>query len=216
MLAAVVGLRQRGEHAAALALLDRSAQRFVGLGLRQLDALPYDGIRALLVVGGRLDVQRCFFLAELRRLEADVREDRGPAGAGYGAAMQALRLFMEVVAEQGLGAVQDRREEITALAEGLRGRALDRPSRRALWDWYLAIGRFARAEDQLFALLEEAPADRDLLAEGIAAYERMLTRTDDELRAGDLPRDEVCEGLTRLRGLQTGVSPGIPGPPDAR
>ena len=41
------------------------------------------------------------------------------------------------------------------------------------------------------------PAHGHEIAE--AFYERMLALSDDELNAGDLPRDEVLEGIERVR-----------------
>jgi len=65
-----------------------------------------------------------------------------------------------------------------------------------LWRFHEQTGDFAKAEDALFDLLDDAP---DLVPEGIDFYERLATLTDAELLEGDLPRDEVAAGLAELQ-----------------
>ncbi len=57
--------------------------------------------------------------------------------------------------------------------------------------------RFGGAEDLLFELLEEGWDDA--LTAGTAFYERLLELDDVTLAEGNLPRDEVEEGLAALR-----------------
>jgi hypothetical protein len=202
VMAEALGLRREGRLEAALSLLDRSAARFAGLSLRQLDALPWESLRTLLTVGGSLDVQRSVFLAELRRLEGEIRDERTGGGAGMSSSVLALRLYMEVVAARGFETLEERREHALALANRLRSAPLDTDVRLGLWRFELATGRFGRAEDALFAVLDERPGDLTAVDEGIAAYDSLLDRDDAELEAGDLPRDEVLDGLARLGELR--------------
>lgn len=56
-------------------------------------------------------------------------------------------------------------------------------------------GQFAEAEDTLFAVLDHwggAPGLREL---GEGFYQRLLSQSDDRLAAGNLPREEVEQGL---------------------
>ena len=61
------------------------------------------------------------------------------------------------------------------------------------------LGRFADAEDALFKTLALAPGQPELVAMGEQFYEALLERSDEELEAGGLPRDEVLESLGELR-----------------
>ena len=63
--------------------------------------------------------------------------------------------------------------------------------------YYEQQGAYAAAEDVLFDMLEDDDSDA-ARATGREFYSRMLSLTDDELEAGELPRDEVTEGLARL------------------
>ncbi len=60
-------------------------------------------------------------------------------------------------------------------------------------------GKYAKAEDALFLLLESAPKNLDAIDIGIGFYERTSVLSDEALSAGDMPRPEVEAGLADLR-----------------
>lgn len=62
-----------------------------------------------------------------------------------------------------------------------------------------AAGKYGRAEDALFKALALAPGQPELLELGEQFYLQLLERTDAELEAGGLPRDEVQDSLAELR-----------------
>ena len=64
--------------------------------------------------------------------------------------------------------------------------------------YYEYLGEFGRAEDALFAMLEQEPANPALIDFGLAFYERLRRQTDASLEAGNLPRAEVEAGLAEL------------------
>jgi len=68
-----------------------------------------------------------------------------------------------------------------------------------LMQHYERSGQFAKAEDALFAMLEDEPRHPRILEFGIAFYQRLEGRSDASLDAGELPRPEVEAGLTELR-----------------
>jgi len=57
------------------------------------------------------------------------------------------------------------------------------------------MGRYAKAENALYAILDSHAGFAD---EGRRFYERLLTKSDEQLAAGNLPREEVLEGMSNL------------------
>ncbi len=71
-----------------------------------------------------------------------------------------------------------------------------------LMSHYESVGAFGKAEDLLHAL-SEASGDIDFLPRlGEDFYQRLLGQPDSRLAEGNLPRDEVEEGLAEWRGGQ--------------
>ena len=65
-------------------------------------------------------------------------------------------------------------------------------------------GTYARAEDELFALLESAHGHADAIGMGEAFYERLLALDDATLDAGGLPQAEVEAGLAEIHKTKVG------------
>ena len=64
--------------------------------------------------------------------------------------------------------------------------------------YYEQMGELAKAEDMLFAVIEEEPGNVELLNFGIVFYQRLLGHSDRTLVAGNLPREEVKASLAEL------------------
>mgnify|MGYP001007716688 CR=1 FL=1 len=74
--------------------------------------------------------------------------------------------------------------------------------KRKLLLYFNIIGNYAKAEDLLFIVIEDVidlDIYKELLTEGINFYENLLVKTDFELEQGNLPRDEVVDGLNILK-----------------
>jgi hypothetical protein len=69
---------------------------------------------------------------------------------------------------------------------------------QALLAYYEIVGDFSAAEDVLYDWLDAEPGSSPVIEAGIAFYENLLLKPDEELEAGNLPRDEVETGLADL------------------
>ena len=64
-----------------------------------------------------------------------------------------------------------------------------------LFQYYEIINNYAKAEDLIIELIEIDPVFK---REAVEFYERLIQKSDDDLLTGNLPREEVLEGLTSL------------------
>lgn len=69
------------------------------------------------------------------------------------------------------------------------------------------IGRYADAEDALFKALRLAGPNPQIVQQALQFYAHLQKQTDEALEAGDLPRDEVLEGLATVQALAAKVKP---------
>ncbi|MDP4179304.1 MAG: DUF6483 family protein [Bacillota bacterium] len=65
--------------------------------------------------------------------------------------------------------------------------------------YYEYISRYDKAEDLLFDMLEKNNWDQSLVISGVQFYERLLEKDEDELVNGNLPIDEVKQGIEDLK-----------------
>ena len=66
-----------------------------------------------------------------------------------------------------------------------------------LFRFYELIGNYAKAEDMLFDILKTSPDEAE--QPGRDFYDRLLRKSVQELEAGNLPHDEVLEGMQSFK-----------------
>jgi hypothetical protein len=163
---------------------ERSAEELIGT--IRLESSAYEGRD---VVADRLAL-----LAALVREQADRDAEQGDADEAAIGRLKALQIFLTVLVEEGASSDFAARA-IDPLLELLAAYELPREVKELLWRYAEQLGDFARAEDWLFALLDEDPG---ALEQGIAFYERLARLDDDELARGNLPRAEVAASHAEL------------------
>jgi hypothetical protein len=131
-LAQILGLRARNQPLEALRLVEQATRRFIGLEPAQLDLIPHAMLRELLSVGGQPDLPRLLLLAELRRLEGEIRDDLKGAGEGSRQALSSLRLFLEVAEASGTASLGEYSEQMYLVASRLELQAPGDPEVGAL------------------------------------------------------------------------------------
>ena len=86
--------------------------------------------------------------------------------------------------------------KIEAVVSQLHSIELPQHIKEKLLLFYESIGKYDKAEDVLFELVE---SDSGFVQPGIAFYERLLKISTEELIKGGLPRNEVVEGIDTLK-----------------
>lgn len=160
-----------------------------------------DDYLILTATAGRVgDVDKSLVLSDLLDLDGDWFAGQGDYDMALHCYSKAANVVTEAMLRQPFGTPKEHAERIDALADKLDqldGVPVDTLDR--LFRYHERTGRFADAEDDLFAMLDADPNNDDLVDRGIGFYERLLRLKDHELLLGGLPREEVHEGLSQLR-----------------
>jgi hypothetical protein len=146
---------------------------------------------------------RALLLATLLQEAAEIAEGRGQAASGRQLRLKALHLLLEIL---GRGEISDWPQfvpTIDMMAAGLGSAAMPARTLAMLMAHYERAGEYAKAEDAFCSILDLDPGNRSIIDFGQAFYRRMLAQTDDDLVVGNLPREEVNEGLDRLERKPT-------------
>lgn len=200
-LARLLGLARDGHRDQAIGMFDQAYQPLVGVSGRVVATLSEEQLLTLLTSGSSPDPRRVTVAMELLVAEADLLAEAGQAAEAATRYRRALGLAAYLASHTG--SLPD-----PALAGRLAARAedLDLAPRQRLYLCRLqeGLGRYADAEDSLFAVIDDDPDDVATIDQGIAFYQRLLAREDDDLEAGGLPRDEVRAALSELLRRQVG------------
>lgn len=198
-LSIVIKLKQSGRDDDALREIDRSMQRIVGLNSQLVNSLTNESLAATLRGGVELDVGKALVIADLLKEEAGIYRARGSEAEADSRYFKSLYLYAEALNEEVKLDLSQFVGRVTEVEAELGEYALPVELAAKVLRAYEGAGDFAAAEDVLFDMLEE-DASEEVVEIGRGFYARLLERSDEELAAGNLPREEVLDGISRLGG----------------
>jgi tetratricopeptide (TPR) repeat protein len=199
-LARIHSLKQGRQWPAASAALDEEFKRLVADGAPAVARLSETELLARLMQEGPTQVVRdkTFMLTTLLKEAGDVAAAQGRPDQSRECYLKALHLLLDTL---GRGEVS----ECPAFVPQVEGlvTTLDAPlplrTYALLMQHYERTGEFAKAEDALFGLLDAEPDNDAIMEFGIAFYQRLETQSDAALKAANLPRAEVEDGLKEMQ-----------------
>lgn len=206
-LGTIAGLRKEQKKEEALQTVDDSLGRFFRLNSKLMNSLSEKDLLAMMTTNDLLAVEQATGIAAMLKEEGDIYAGSGEDDESYPRYVKSLNLFLVVSAQEPELEFLDIDGEIAGLLSRLEPFVLPLATQRELMAYYERTGSFAKAEDALFDLLEASPGDSGyLLDSGIAFYERLLAEDDERLAAGNLPREEVEDGLATLKERKGGAA----------
>lgn len=195
-LARVLLSIQSGNTEQARSEIQRASEEFLGLPFDMILSLNNQSLSEILGIDGERSVEKSYIAAQLLFCEASVREaaDETNATELYLRSVNLLLGGFSLIDETLKSEAASTIDQILLL---LQHEELPLEICKQLVAYHELRGEYSSAEDRLFEL--SATESSEALEIGVSFYERILSRTDDELERGNLPRSEVEEGLEELR-----------------
>ncbi len=182
--------------------LDDQFQRLVGTSAGDAVQLSDTELLAKLIRGGSTHAvrEKTLMLAALFKEAGDVAAGQDRDEESRACWLKGLHLLLDMEERDEGFERPEFVPSVEAFAIALRSTPLPLPTQARLMRHYELTGEFAKAEDALFVLLDAESHNPAFLQFGIAFYERLQTKSDESLAAGNLPRPELEAGLVELRG----------------
>jgi len=196
MLVRMIGYKNKKEYPEALLDIQATGKTLLGIDRTLVDHFSVSQLMQLFGSDLSVAVPKSYVLGVLLKEEAEIRELMADTIAAEDIYRKSLSLLIETYLSSG-EPVEPRHLELTdAILEKLSRHPHPPDILERIFRYEEAMGRYAKAENALYTLLDTR---RELVNEGIAFYERLLTKSDEQLAAGNLPRDEVLEGMSSLK-----------------
>ena len=198
-VARIMGLKAENKIEESQVVLTDTLKDFTGLNTEILEALPYEIL--LQRVSGQTNSEKSLILAELLYQQADIYEIKGELSRARNLYLKNANIMINVLLKGDNSVLEQNQDKVNELIEKIGLLNVPRESLLLLFQYYELTTEYAKAEDVLFELIEKAEANKDLVAKGIAFYERLLNKDQADLQKGNLPMDEVLEGLGNLKRI---------------
>jgi hypothetical protein len=191
-------------------LLDAEFQRLVSAGAEAVSQMSETALLAKLIQGEptQLVHHKALLLTTLLKEAGDLALTQNHLVESRTCYLKGLNLLLETLARGEAPEVPDFVPKVEGFMNALQNSPLPLNTQARLMQHYERLGEFGKAEDALFAMLEAEPNEPRLLEFGITFYQRLRSRSDASLSAGDLPRAELSAGLAELEKRRKGLSQG--------
>ncbi len=197
-LAQILYQEQRQDYQGALDFIDEQYKQSLGMGAGFIHSAPEETLLAMLTSLGELNAEKCWLLATLLKAEGEIYQLQENENDSYYSFLKALNLYLEVLSVDNSFDHIDQVAEIEGLTHKLADYDLPQHTQEMLFRYFERTGRFSQAEDTLDEMLTAHPGNHSIVVKGIAFYHRLQQKSDSVLRSGNLSRDEVEDGLSRL------------------
>ena len=203
VLIQILHLREIKDYEGALTYIDDVFKQALGFSSDLINSVPDETLLAMLTSFDVLDIEKCFLVANLLKAEGDIYVDQEDFDTSYYRYSRSLYLFLAILSSDSGINDPDIFLEVEGLLDKLEDYELPAEIKIQLFQYFEKTGRYSRAEDVLFELLEaddqENEPENSLVDQGIAFYERLLRKKDTELAAGNFSWEEAREGLAQLK-----------------
>lgn len=182
-------------------MVSEAFKRLLGLNSELAESLSYKDLMKLVGAYESAEALKFVILAQLLKLDGDMYKAEGEEMKSFNIYLKSLNVYIKAVLldsdliEQGEKIIDEIINEVEAYE-------LPKESSLLLFNYYELVNKYDKAEDILFELLETDDSVESILKEGICFYERLLEKEEEALENGNLPLDEVKEGIERLKILK--------------
>lgn len=200
-LSRIAALKKEQHYQEAIDEINLTVSTELGLSPRFVKGVT-DGDLLGMFRSGLISPERTAALAKLLKERADINWAQGERNNGLIRTVKALTLYLEAFDKAQESAFLEYYSDIELLAANLGDHALPDSTRRKLFAYYEGVHKYSKAEDVLFEALEASPAAAWVEA-GRQFYERLAAKSDAELTAGNLPREELEESRAELARFES-------------
>ena len=196
MLARILFLKNQKDFPRALLEIQATSRTLLGIDHTLIRQFSPAQLMVLLGTDPSLAIPKAYILGLLLEEEAEIRSTMGEEDEADILNLKSLELLIGAWLPEGKSLAPDHTDHVDALLAGLAGCALPPELLVKIMSYHERRGHFDRAENVLFDILAATP---DFAPEGLQFYSRLLMKSDGDLRSGNLPREEVLEGIRELK-----------------
>ena len=187
-----------GEIDEAKARINKELKGLVGLDINTIDLFSFEGISEIISKGQEFNNEKYLALAELLFMEGLICESTGDENNKITYYEKSIESFYRVYEDDDT--INEKYlEDAVSIATELSRYNLSLEMDKKILTIYELNNNYDKAEDTLFYMLRKTNNDKLIILEGLKFYNRLKKLDADVLSEGNLPIDEVEDGLEELQ-----------------
>lgn len=179
--------------------ISNSFQNILGLDYELASIVPTEDLMKFLKFDDRISNDKCLIAAELYMLDAEIFELQHEFKSSIKNYKNSLFLFLEAYLNQVPKNTDEIDQKIELIIIKLNQFEISNDLKKRIAMYYELTHRYSKAEDIIFDLAKSH--EDKFIQYGREFYNRLLLKNDEELKIGQLPKEEILEGLQELDDL---------------
>ncbi|MCI1944282.1 DUF6483 family protein [Clostridium luticellarii] len=186
----------------ALNLIDAAFKDMFRLSLKFFNSLSVENLMDMVKDKGTINTDKCIIMAKLLEEEGTILEIQNELDYSFYINQKSLHLFLNAYLNSG-------REDDCELSsyftdiDSIIGKVcqykLSYELQNQIIAYHIKSCRYDKAENIVYELLEESNYSTDMINYSIKFYNNLLLKSNSELSAGNLPREEILDSLSSLK-----------------
>lgn len=202
ILKKVLEYKSKYQYEDGLFELKKAYKQLLGLNGDLVEKLNIEDVMALVSAHEAAEVYKLIILTKILEAESDIYDSKNDIGKAINFKLKSLQVFNRAILLDKETTLNTSKESIDQIIEYLNTYEIHAKAYEIIMEHFELMGRFDKAEDAFYDLLEENKYNTEFIKLGINFYSRLLEKEKDELDKGNLTFLEVKEGLEYLQGLQ--------------
>lgn len=182
--------------------INKELKSLVGLNINTIDTISFLSIKDMISRDNESNAEKYIALGSLLRYQGylyDNGKDNGSAVYYYYKSLQAFNegLKKDKTIEGTYG------EDMSIVLDQLSKYELSISENETIFEAYELLGSYDKAEDTLYYMMHKDKKNNKLIDLGIDFYERLKEKPEEDLIEGNLPIEEVEDGLKHLENISS-------------
>ncbi len=177
--------------------VNKQLRRLVGLDMGTVDVFSFDSIAGLISKEMQYNAEKFIAFGSLMKLKGLISDKEDNQNAKLQYYEKSLEGFYKAYTEDDELTVKYL-DEAAEVADALSNYELTLDIDKKSLKIYEYSKKFDKAEDTLFYMLRKTNNDGSIILEGMKFYNRLKEVDNNELKEGNLPIEEVEDGISEL------------------
>ena len=177
--------------------VNKELKALIGLDINTIDILSFKSIEELISKEKQYNTEKYIAFGELMKLEGEIFGKENKENEKIGYYEKSLEGFYKAYSEDDSIDSKYLDDAVDVVAD-LSNYEFSLDIDKKMLKTYEMANKFDKAEDTLFYMLRKTNNDGSIILEGMKFYNRLKERELEELIEGNLPIEEVEDGISEL------------------
>ncbi|MHC6180655.1 DUF6483 family protein [Clostridium sp. JNZ X4-2] len=184
----------------ALDLIDTAFKDMFRLSLKFFNSLSVNSLMEMVKINGTINTDKCIIMAKLLEEEGNILESQNKLNDSFYIHQKSLHLFLNAYLSERVDCeLEVHFSDIDSIISKICQYKLSYELENQIVAYYTKSCKYDKAEDIIYELLQENAYSSQSIKYSIEFYNNLLLKSDSELCAGNLPREEIIDSLSSLK-----------------